>query len=67
MGKLIYSLNISLDGFVETRQHGLDWATVDDERGVLALAHQHPAGAVRRSPRPPSLRMTRRAVLISRP
>lgn len=31
MGKLIYSLNVSLDGFVETPGHSLDWATVDDE------------------------------------
>jgi dihydrofolate reductase len=31
MGKLIYSLNVSLDGFVETPEHGLDWAVVDDE------------------------------------
>jgi len=31
MGKLIYSLNVSLDGFVETPDHGLEWATVDDE------------------------------------
>ncbi|MBA3777861.1 MAG: dihydrofolate reductase family protein [Chloroflexi bacterium] len=31
MGKLIYSLNVSLDGFVETTDHGLDWTTVDDE------------------------------------
>jgi len=31
VGKLIYNLNVSLDGFVETRDHGLDWATVDDE------------------------------------
>lgn len=31
IGKLIYSLNVSLDGFVETPDHGLDWATVDDE------------------------------------
>lgn len=31
MGKLIYSMNVSLDGFVETPDHGLDWATVDDE------------------------------------
>jgi len=31
MGKLIYSLNVSLDGFVETPDHGLDWATVDEE------------------------------------
>jgi len=31
MGKLIYSMNVSLDGFVETPDHGLDWAIVDDE------------------------------------
>ena len=31
MGKLIYLLNVSLDGFVETPDHSLDWALVDDE------------------------------------
>jgi dihydrofolate reductase len=31
MGRLIYMLNVSLDGFVETTDHSLDWATVDDE------------------------------------
>ncbi len=31
MGKLIYELNVSLDGFVETPDHGLDWTVVDDE------------------------------------
>ena len=31
MGKLIYSMNVSLDGFVETPDHGLDWTIVDDE------------------------------------
>jgi dihydrofolate reductase len=31
MGKLIYSLNVSLDGFIESVEHGLDWAVVDDE------------------------------------
>jgi dihydrofolate reductase len=31
MGKLIYSMNVSLDGFVETPDHSLDWATVDEE------------------------------------
>ncbi len=31
MGKLIYSMNVSFDGFVETPDHSLDWATVDDE------------------------------------
>jgi hypothetical protein len=31
LGKLIYSLNVSLDGFAETADHGLEWAIVDDE------------------------------------
>jgi dihydrofolate reductase len=31
MGRLIYLLNVSLDGFVETPDHGLDWATIDEE------------------------------------
>jgi len=31
VGKLIYSLNVSLDGFIETTDHGLEWADVDEE------------------------------------
>ena len=31
MGKVIYSMNVSLDGYVETPEHSLDWANVDDE------------------------------------
>jgi dihydrofolate reductase len=31
LGKLIYLLNVSLDGFVETPDHMLDWTVVDDE------------------------------------
>jgi dihydrofolate reductase len=31
VGRLIYSLNVSLDGFVETSDHSLAWANVDDE------------------------------------
>lgn len=31
MGKLIYTLNVSLDGFVETTDHSLDWSVADDE------------------------------------
>jgi dihydrofolate reductase len=31
MGKLVYLMNVSLDGFVETPEHGLDWTVVDDE------------------------------------
>lgn len=31
MGKLVYLFNVSLDGFVETVDHSLDWTAVDDE------------------------------------
>jgi dihydrofolate reductase len=31
MGRLIYALNVSLDGYVETPDKGLDWTVVDDE------------------------------------
>lgn len=31
MGKLIYSLNVSLDGYAEAPEHSLAWANVDDE------------------------------------
>lgn len=31
MGRLIYLLNVSLDGLIETPDHGLDWSLVDDE------------------------------------
>jgi len=31
MGKLIYLLNTSADGFIETPSHSLEWTTVDDE------------------------------------
>jgi dihydrofolate reductase len=31
MGRLIYLLNVSLDGFIETPDRGLAWAAVDDE------------------------------------
>jgi dihydrofolate reductase len=31
VGKLIYLLNVSADGFIETREHGLDWTIVDEE------------------------------------
>jgi dihydrofolate reductase len=31
MGRLIYLMNVSLDGFVETPDHGLGWANVDNE------------------------------------
>jgi dihydrofolate reductase len=31
VGKLIYLFNVSVDGFVETPDHRLDWTIVDDE------------------------------------
>jgi dihydrofolate reductase len=31
MGRLIYTMNVSLDGFVETPDHRLDWTVVDEE------------------------------------
>ncbi len=31
MGKLIYLMNVSLDGFIETPDHAHDWTTVDEE------------------------------------
>ncbi len=31
MGRLIYTLNVSLDGFVETSDHSTDWGFNDDE------------------------------------
>jgi dihydrofolate reductase len=31
MGKLVYSMNVSLDGYIETPDHGLDWTNVDEE------------------------------------
>lgn len=31
MGRLIYLMNVSLDGFIETPDHSLGWATVDEE------------------------------------
>ena len=31
MGRLVYSMSVSLDGFVETPSRSLDWVIVDDE------------------------------------
>lgn len=31
MSKLTYLMNVSLDGFIETPDHSLDWAAVDEE------------------------------------
>jgi dihydrofolate reductase len=35
MGSLIYSMSVSLDGFVETPSRSLDWVRVDDELHAL--------------------------------
>ncbi len=31
MGRLVYLMNVSLDGYVETPEHSLDWAITDEE------------------------------------
>jgi hypothetical protein len=31
MGRLIYGMSVSLDGFVETPSRSLDWVQVDEE------------------------------------
>lgn len=31
MAKLVYLMNVSLDGFIETPERSIDWATVDEE------------------------------------
>lgn len=31
MGKLVYCLNVSLDGYIETADRSLHWATIDEE------------------------------------
>jgi len=31
MGKVRYLMNVSLDGFIETVDHGLEWTLVDEE------------------------------------
>jgi dihydrofolate reductase len=42
MGKLIYTLNVSVDGFIETADHTLDWSSSDDE--LLAWFGQRAGG-----------------------
>ena len=31
MGKLVYCLNVTLDGFIEAPDHSLEWSTMDEE------------------------------------
>jgi hypothetical protein len=42
MGKVVYSMSVSLDGFVETPNRSLDRVAVDDElhTGVVSLRYQ---------------------------
>jgi dihydrofolate reductase len=40
MGKLIYLMNVSLDGYIETPDHGLDWTVVDDELHTWFNEHE---------------------------
>lgn len=45
MGRFIYSMLVSLDGFVETPSHSLDWVVIDEEfhRFVNAQARENEA------------------------
>lgn len=45
MGPLVYLMNVSLDGYVETPDHGLEWAIVDDELHRWFAEHERKAEA----------------------
>src|SRR4029079_13822978 len=45
MGKVVYLMNVSLDGYVETLDHSLDWGKVDDEIHTW-FAHRQREAAV---------------------
>jgi len=45
MGKVIYLMNVTLDGFVETPDHSLDWGKVDDELHAFFNQQSREAGA----------------------
>jgi len=46
MGKLIYSMIVSLDGFVEDAQHSLDWILIDEELHQYFNDQQAEDGAI---------------------
>ena len=46
MGKLIYSMNVSLDGYVAAADGGLDWGTIDEEIHTWWAARMREADAV---------------------
>ena len=45
MTRVVYCMNVSLDGYIETPDHGLDWATVDDELHSWFNDHERAADA----------------------
>jgi dihydrofolate reductase len=45
MGKVIYLMNVTLDGFVETPEHSLAWGKVDDELHAWFNQQSREAGA----------------------
>lgn len=45
MRKVIYSLMVSLDGFVETPDHKLDWVLIDEELHTFANEQERELGA----------------------
>lgn len=46
MGRLIYTLNVSLDGFIEAPGRDLGWATVDEELHTWFNDHERAAQAL---------------------
>ena len=45
MGKLIYLMNVSLDGYIETPDHSLDWAVADEEVFGWFIGHMRAVDA----------------------
>jgi len=45
VGALVYLMNVSLDGYVETPDHGLQWTRVDDELHAWFNDHERKADA----------------------
>ncbi len=45
MARLIYSMMVSLDGFIETPDHSLDWVLIDEELHSFINAQQAANGA----------------------
>jgi len=45
MGQLVYGINCSLDGYIETADHSLDWADVDEEVHTWFNDRSREAGA----------------------